>query len=129
MKRTTLPNTIGFRVSEEQWRGLEEEAENDEISVHVWCREAALEKLKKLREAGEKNAPTETGNRTGRVADERALLEEIARALRNDQFARTSVRRFTVARHLGFDSSKAKSWVRKDALSAGLTKYNLSTSG
>ena len=79
MKRTTLPNTIGFRVSEEQWRGLEEEAENDEISVHEWCREAALEKLKKLREAGKKSTPAETGNGTGRGIDERALLEELAR--------------------------------------------------
>jgi len=79
MKRTTLPNTIGFRVSEEQWRGLEDEAEEDGISVHDWCREAALEKLKNLREVGKKSTPAETGNGTGRVADERALLEELAR--------------------------------------------------
>jgi hypothetical protein len=79
MKRTTLPNTIGYRVSEEQWRRFEEEAEQDGISVHDWCREAALEKLNNLGDAAEKSPPAETRNGTGRVADERALLEELAR--------------------------------------------------
>jgi hypothetical protein len=79
MKRTTLPNTIGYRVSEEQWRQLGVEAEKDGISVHDWCRDAALEKLKNLPEAGNKNTSAETGNGTGRGVDERALLEEMAR--------------------------------------------------
>jgi hypothetical protein len=79
MKRTTLPNTIGYRVSEEQWGRFEAEAEKDGISVHDWCREAALEKLNNLCGAAEKSPPTETGNGTVRVTDERALLEEIAR--------------------------------------------------
>jgi len=66
-------------VSAEQWRRLEEEAEKDDISVHDWCREAALEKLNNLRGAAEKSTPAETGNGTVRVTDERTLLEEIAR--------------------------------------------------
>ena len=78
MKRRKLENFISYRVSQEQHQ-LFAEVAGDEASVNDWCREAALEKLKKLREAGEKNTPAETGNRTGRLADERALLEEIAR--------------------------------------------------
>jgi hypothetical protein len=78
MKRRKLENFISYRVSQEQHQ-LFAEVAGDEASVNDWYREAALEKLKKLREAGEKNTPAETGNRTGRLADERALLEEIAR--------------------------------------------------
>ena len=47
--------------------------------MNDWCRDAALEKLKNLREAAEKSTPAETGNGTGRGIDERVLLEEIAR--------------------------------------------------
>ena len=75
MKRGKLETFISYRVSQEQ-RQLFAEVAGDEASVNDWCREAALEKLKKLREAGEKNTPAETGNRTGRVSDERVLLEE-----------------------------------------------------
>jgi hypothetical protein len=78
MKRRKLENFISYRVSQEQ-RQLFAEVAGDEASVNDWCREAALEKLKKLREAGEKNTPAETGNGTGQVADVGALLEEIAR--------------------------------------------------
>ena len=78
MKRRKLENFISYRVSQEQ-RQLFAEVAGDEASVNDWCREAALEKLKKLREAGEKNTPAETGNRTGRVSDERVLLDGIAR--------------------------------------------------
>ena len=78
MKRRKLENFISYRVSQEQHQ-LFAEVAGDEASVNDWCREATLEKLKKLREAGEKNTPAETVNRTGRLADERALLEEIAR--------------------------------------------------
>jgi mobilization protein NikA len=79
MKRLKLSNKISYRVSEEQWRRIEEEAEDAGVSANDWCRNAALEKLKNLREVAEKSPPAETGNGTGRVADERALLEEIAR--------------------------------------------------
>jgi len=78
MKRRKLENFISYRVSHEQHQLIAEVA-GDEASVNDWCREAALEKLKKLREAGEKNTPAETGNRTGRVSDERVLLDGIAR--------------------------------------------------
>jgi hypothetical protein len=39
-------------VSEEERRRIEEEA-GDDMSVSDWCRDAALEKLKSLREAAE----------------------------------------------------------------------------
>lgn len=78
MKRGKLETFISYRVSQEE-RQLFAEVAGDEASVNDWCREAALEKLKKLREAGEKNTPAETGNRTGRVSDERVLLDGIAR--------------------------------------------------
>jgi len=79
MKRLKLSSKISYRVSEEQWRRIEEEAEDAGVSANDWCRNAALDKLKNLREAAEKSPPSETGNGTGRVADEWALLEEIAR--------------------------------------------------
>ena len=78
MKQRKLETFISYRVSQEQ-RQLFAEVAGDEASVNDWCREAALEKLKKLREAGEKNTPAETGNGTGHIADDGALLEEIAR--------------------------------------------------
>jgi len=117
MKRTTLPNTIGYRVSEEQWRRLEEEAEKDDISVHDWCREAALEKLNNLGVAAEKSPPAETRNGTERVADERALLEEIAR------LAYLIEHGFGI--QLFADKTNYKEWVRrvKDSkAAAGLTE-------
>ena len=79
MKRLKLSNKISYRVSEEQWRRIEEEAEDAGVSANDWCRNAALEKLKNLREVAEKSPPAETGNGTVQVTDERALLEEIAR--------------------------------------------------
>ena len=78
MKRGKLETFISYRVSQEE-RQLFAEVAGDEASVNDWCREAALEKLKKLREAGKKSTPAETGNGTGRGIDERALLEELAR--------------------------------------------------
>ena len=78
MKRRKLSVRISYRVSEEERRRIEEEA-GDDMSVSDWCRDAALEKLNNLRDAAEKSPPAEAGNGTGRVADERALLEEIAR--------------------------------------------------
>ena len=51
MKRTRLTNTIAYRVSEDQWRRIQEEAEKDEVSIHDWRRDAVLEKLQNLREA------------------------------------------------------------------------------
>ena len=120
MKRTTLPNTIGYRVSEEQWRRLEEEAEKDDISVHDWCREAALEKLNNLRGAAEKSPPAEAGNGTGRVADERALLEEIAR------LGYLIEHGFGI--QLSADKTNYKEWVRrvKDSkAAAGLAEMTL----
>jgi hypothetical protein len=77
-KRRKLASSVSYRLMEEQWMQIAEEA-GDEASVNDWCREAALEKLKKLREAGEISTPAGTENGTGRVADERALLEEMAR--------------------------------------------------
>ena len=77
-KRQKLASSVSYRLMEEQWMQIAEEA-GDEASVNDWCREAALEKLKKLREAGEKSTPAETGNGADRVADERVLLEEMAR--------------------------------------------------
>ena len=78
MKGRKLETFISYRVSQEQ-RQLFAEVAGDEASVNDWCRQAALEKLEKLRKAGEKNTPAETGNGTGRVADDGALLEEIVR--------------------------------------------------
>ena len=78
MKRGKLETFISYRVSQEE-RQLFAEVAGDEASVNDWCREAALEKLNKLREAGEKNTPAERGNGTGQVADDEALLEAIAR--------------------------------------------------
>jgi hypothetical protein len=77
-KRRKLASSVSYRLMEEQWMQIAEEA-GDEASVNDWCREAALEKLKKLREAGEISTLAEAGIRSGRVADERVLLEEIAR--------------------------------------------------
>jgi hypothetical protein len=79
MKRLKLSSKISYRVSEEQRRQIEEEAEDAGVSANDWCRDAALEKLNNLRGAAEKSPPAETGNGTVRVTDERALLEEIAR--------------------------------------------------
>jgi hypothetical protein len=79
MKRPKLISKISYRVSEEQRRRIEEEAEEAGMSANDWCRDAALEKLDNLREAAEKSTPAETGNGTGLVVNERVLLEEIAR--------------------------------------------------
>jgi hypothetical protein len=78
MKRATLKNTIGFRVSEEQWHRIEEEAENDEVSVHDWCRDAVLEKLERLGNGAEKSRPKETENGRDLVINETLLYAEIA---------------------------------------------------
>jgi len=77
-KRRKLESSVSYRLTEEQWTQIAEEA-GDGVSVNDWCRDAALEKLKNLREAAEKSTPAETGNGTGRGVDERALLEEMAR--------------------------------------------------
>jgi hypothetical protein len=77
-KRRKLESSVSYRLTEEQWGQIAEEA-GDGVSVNDWCRDAALEKLKNLREAAEKSTPAETGNGTGRGVDERALLEEMAR--------------------------------------------------
>jgi len=77
-KRRKLESSVSYRLTEEQWMQIAEEA-GDGVSVNDWCRDAALEKLKNLREAAEKSTPAETGNGTGRGIDERALLEEMAR--------------------------------------------------
>jgi predicted HicB family RNase H-like nuclease len=66
MKRLKLSSKISYRVSEEQWRRIEEEAEDAGVSANDWCRNTALEKLKNLREAAEKSPPAESGNGTGR---------------------------------------------------------------
>jgi hypothetical protein len=79
MKRLMLSSKISYRLSEEQRRRIEEEAEDAGMSANDWCRDAALEKLKNLHKAAEKSLPAETGNGMGRVAGELALLEEIAR--------------------------------------------------
>jgi hypothetical protein len=77
-KRRKLESSVSYRLTEEQWMQIAEEA-GDGVSVNDWCRDAALEKLKNLREAAEKSTPAETGNGTGRGIDELALLEEMAR--------------------------------------------------
>ena len=89
MKRTTLTNTVAYRVTAEQWRRLEEEAENGEVSVHDWCREAVLEKLQNLQKATEQSSrppaetgtrpPAETGNGTASSVNELLVLEKISR--------------------------------------------------
>jgi hypothetical protein len=76
--RQKLASSVSYRLMEEQWMQIAEEA-GDEASVNDWCREAALEKLKKLREAGEKNTPAETGNGTERGVNDLVLLEQITR--------------------------------------------------
>jgi hypothetical protein len=82
MKRTRLTNTIAYRVSEDQWRRIQEEAEKDEVSIHDWCREAVLEKLQNLREATMEQGPrppAEIGNGIAGGANELLLLEKISR--------------------------------------------------
>lgn len=89
MKRTALTNTVAYRVTAEQWRRLEEEAENDEVSVHDWRREAVLEKLQNLQKATEQSSRppaeigthplAETGNGITRSVNELLLLEKISR--------------------------------------------------
>ena len=79
MKRVRLTERISYRLTEEDLREIQSEVEDEGGSVNDWCRDAALEKLKNLREAGKKSTQAETVNGTGRGIDERALLEEIAR--------------------------------------------------
>jgi len=119
MKRRKLENFISYRVSQEQ-RQLFAEVAGDEASVNDWCREAALEKLEKLRESGKKNTPAETGNGTGRVADDGALLEEIAR------LGYLIEHGFGI--QLSADKTNYKEWVRrvKDSkAAAGLAEMTL----
>src|SRR5262245_8178123 len=116
MKRRKLETFISYRVSQEE-RQLFAEVAGDEASVNDWCREAALEKLKKSREAGEKNTPAERRNGTGQVADDGALLEAIARL------------EYLIEHGFGIqlsaDKTSYKEWVRrvKDSkAAAGLTE-------
>jgi len=50
MKRLMLSSKISYRVSEEQRRRIEEEAEDAGVSANDWRRDAALEKEYALRQ-------------------------------------------------------------------------------
>src|SRR5262249_18263591 len=79
MKRAKLTERISYRITEEDWRRIEAECEDAGVSANDWCGDGAREKLKNLREGEKKSTRAETGNGTGGVVNERALLEEIAR--------------------------------------------------
>jgi hypothetical protein len=78
MKRTKLKITVAYRVTEEQWRRIEEEAGNDDVSVNDWCRETALEKLGRLGNGAEKSRSKETDKGSDLVINETLLYSEIA---------------------------------------------------
>src|SRR5262245_30958452 len=79
MKRVRLNVRISYRLTEEDLRQIQLEVEDEGGSVNDWCRDAVLEKLRKLREAGEKSTPAETGNGTERGVNDWVLSEQITR--------------------------------------------------
>jgi hypothetical protein len=42
---TDYPHTISFRLTDEAWLGIQKEIAGSELTVHEWCRKAALERL------------------------------------------------------------------------------------
>lgn len=63
-KKENRPHTIGYRLTEEDYQEAETWAELEGISVHEWCRRAAMARLKDGR---------------GMSLETRLLYEEIAR--------------------------------------------------
>jgi hypothetical protein len=98
MKRDTLSERISFRVKDEDWERIEDDAIPKGISVHDWCRDAALEKVEKLRNGVEKDRPKETENGGGVVINNPFLYSEIAslRYLLGNAFGLLSTGELTV---------------------------------
>lgn len=46
-RETDYPHTISFRVTDEAWLGIQSAIDRGNLTPHEWCRQAALERLKK----------------------------------------------------------------------------------
>ena len=44
-REVRYPHTIGFRVTDETWFGIEQEVVNTELTPHDWCRLVVLDRL------------------------------------------------------------------------------------
>jgi hypothetical protein len=62
---TVYPHTISYRLTDEAWLGIQKQIAGRHLTVHEWCRKAALERL---------------NNDYGLSKAERLLLEHFVRA-------------------------------------------------